>query len=99
MTAVMAQMFAGREPLNEETAFDIEFTDEHIVDGIYCQVQFEITPRAGFDAVGVDCGDGTKQDWPKASRTMAHNWSARGRYRVRFDKRLKWFRFTTAYAI
>ena len=99
MTAVMAQMFAGREPLNEETAFDIEFTDEHIVDGIYCQVQFEITPRAGFDAVGVDWGDGTKQDWPKASRTMAHNWSARGRYRVRLDRRLKWFRFTTAYAI
>ena len=87
MTAVMAQMFAGREPLNEETAFDIEFTDEHIADGIYCQVQFEITPRAGFDAVGVDWGDGTKQDWPKASRTMAHNWSARGRYRVRFDSR------------
>ena len=99
MTAVMAQMFAGREPLNEETAFDIEFTDEHIVDGIYCQVQFEITPRAGFDAVGVDWGDGTKQDWPKASRTMAHNWSARGRYRVRLDKRLKWFRFTECWTV
>ena len=28
MTAVMAQMFAGREPLNEETAFDIEFTEQ-----------------------------------------------------------------------
>ena len=28
MTAVMAQMFAGREPINEETAFDIEFTDD-----------------------------------------------------------------------
>ena len=98
MTTLIAQMFAG-SPVNEETVFDIEFTDEHIVDGVYCQVQFSFTPLEGNDAIGVDWGDGTKQDWPKASRTMAHNWSARGRYRVRFDKRLRWFRLTTAYAI
>ena len=30
---------------------------------------------------------------------LAHNWEARGRYRVKFDRRLKWFRFTEAYAI
>ena len=98
MTAAIAQMFAG-SPVNEETVFDIEFTDEHIVDGVYCQVQFSFTTLGGNDAVGVDWGDGTKQDWPKAQTLLAHNWDARGRYRVRFDRRLKWFRFTTAYAI
>ena len=98
MTTVIAQMFSG-SPVNEETIFDIEFTDEHIVDGVYCQVQFSFTPLGGNDAIGVDWGDGTKQDWPKAQTLLAHNWDAKGRYRVRFDRRLKWFRFTTAYAI
>ncbi len=99
MTAAIAQMFAGGGPLNEETVFDIEFTDEHVADGVCCQVQFSFTPLGGNDAIGVDWGDGTKQDWPKAQTLLAHNWDARGRYRVRFDRRLKWFRFTTAYAI
>ena len=99
MTAAIAQMFAGGGPLNEDTVFDIEFTDEHVADGVYCQVQFSVTPLGGNDAIGVDWGDGTKQDWPKAQTLLAHNWDARGRYRVRFDRRLKWFRFTTAYAI
>ena len=99
MTAAIAQMFAGGGPLNEDTVFDIEFTDEHVADGVYCQVQFSFTPLGGNDAIGVDWGDGTKQDWPKAQTLLAHNWDARGRYRVRFDRRLKWFRFTTAYAI
>lgn len=98
MTTLIAQMFSG-SPVNEETIFDIAFTEEHIADGTYCQVQFEVSPKAGFDAVGVDWGDGQSQDWPKSSRTMAHNWSARGRYRVRLDRRLRWFRLTTAYAI
>ncbi len=98
MTTVIAQMFSG-SPVNEETIFDIEFTEEHIVDGVYCQVQFNFTPLDGNDAIGVDWGDGTTQEWPKAQTLLAHNWDVRGRYRVRFDRRLKWFRFTTAYAI
>ena len=98
MTTLIAQMFAG-SPVNEETVFDIEFTDEHIVDGVYCQVQFSFTPLEGNDAIGVDWGDGIWRDWPKTQTLLAHNWDARGRYRVRFDRRLKWFRFTTAYAI
>ncbi len=98
MTTLIAQMFAG-SPLNEETVFDIEFTDEHIVDGVYCQVQFSFTPLDGNDAIGVDWGDGIWRDWPKTQTLLAHNWDTRGRYRVRFDRRLKWFRFTTAYAI
>lgn len=99
MMAVLMHMFSGTQPMKEETIFDIEFTEEHIADGVYCQVQFSFTPLGGNDAIGVDWGDGTRQDWPKAQPLLAHNWDARGRYRVRFDRRLKWFRFTTAYAI
>ena len=36
MTAAIAQMFAGGGPLNEDTVFDIEFTDEHVADGGPC---------------------------------------------------------------
>ena len=93
MIAAMMQVFAC-EPLKEETIFDIEFDEIEIPEGGQCQVQFYITPRAGFDAVGVDWGDGNRQDWPKSQYTMWHNWTATGKYRVKFDKRLKWFRFT-----
>ena len=99
MIAAMMQMFSGGEPLKEETIFDIEFTDEHLIDEVYCQVQFSFTPLDGNDAIGVDWGDGVRQDWPKTQTLLAHNWDAKGRYRVRFDRRLKWFRFTEAYAI
>ena len=64
MTTLIAQMFAG-SPVSEETVFDIEFTDEHIVDGVYCQVQFSFTPLDGNDAIGVDWGDGIWRDRPK----------------------------------
>ena len=98
MMPAVIQMLSA-ETVNVETIFDIEFTDEHLADGLYCQVQFEVSAKAGCDAVGVDWGDGRTQNWPKTSRVMAHNWSVRGRYRVRLDRRLRWFRFTTAYAI
>lgn len=98
MIAAMMQMFAV-EPWNEETIFDLEFTEEHIIDGVYCQVQFNFTPLDGNDSIGIDWGDGTTQEWPKTSTLLAHNWNTRGRYRVKFDKRLKWFRFTEAYAV
>ena len=98
MMAAMMQAFCGT-PLNEETAFEIEFTEEHIIEGVYCQVQFGFTALDGNDAIGVDWGDGTVQDWPKTQTLLAHNWSATGRYVVRFDRRLRWFRFTDAYAI
>ncbi|MBQ3747759.1 MAG: hypothetical protein II863_10175 [Kiritimatiellae bacterium] len=61
MIAAMMQVFAC-EPLKEETIFDIEFDEIEIPEGGQCQVQFYITPRAGFDAVGVDWGDGNRQD-------------------------------------
>ena len=98
MIAAMMQVFAC-EPLKEETIFDIEFDEIEIPEGGQCQVQFYITPRAGFDAVGVDWGDATKQDWPKSQYTMWHNWTATGKYRVKFDKRLKWFRFTECWTV
>ena len=99
MIAALMQMFSGGEPLKEETIFDIEFTDEHLIDEVYCQVQFNFTPLEGSDAIGIDWGDGQKQEWPRTQTLLAHNWDAKGRYRVRFDRRLKWFRFTDAYAI
>ncbi len=92
MIAAMMQMFAV-EPMKEETIFDIEFDDVEIPDGGQCQVQFYITTLDGYDAVGVDWGDGTTQDWPESQYTMWHNWTAPGRYRVKFDGRLGWFRF------
>lgn len=98
MMAALMQMF-GNVQLNEDTVFDIEFTDEHLNDEVYCQVQFSFTPLPGNDAIGVDWGDGSKQDWPKTWTLLAHNWDVKGRYRVKFDRRLKWFRFTEAYAI
>lgn len=93
MIAAMMQMFA-EEPLKEETIFDLEFDEIEIPDGGRCQVQFYITPLDGFDAVGVDWGDGTVQDWPSSQYTMWHNWTTPGKYRVKLDRRLKWFRFT-----
>ena len=98
MIAEMRQAFGTGKP-REETVFDVEFTEEHVIDGVFCQVQFEVRPRAGFDAVGVDWGDGEVMDWPATSRRMAHNWSDRGRFRVKLDARLGWFRLTTAYAV
>ena len=98
MTAAIMQMFAG-EQVKEDTVFDLDFDDVEIPEGGYCQIQFNITPRAGFDAVGVDWGDGTVQDWPKSQYTMAHNWTTPGHYRVKLDKRLKWFRFTTCWTV
>ena len=96
--AAMMQMFAG-EPLKDNTVFDLDFDEIEVPEGGYCQIQFYITPRAGFDAVGVDWGDGTVQDWPKSQYTMYHNWTAPGHYRVRLDKRLKWFRFTNCWTV
>ena len=87
MIAEMRQAFGTGKP-REETVFDVEFTEEHVIDGVFCQVQFEVRPRAGFDAVGVDWGDGETMDWPATSRRMAHNWSDRGRFRVTLDARL-----------
>ena len=86
------------DPWKEETIFDISFEDWEIQGG-YCQVQFYQTPRDGFDAIGVDWGDGMVQDWPKSRYTMYHNWTQAGRYRVRFDKRLKWYRFTECFTV
>ena len=97
MIAAMMQMFDN--PLKEETIFDISFEDWEIREGGYCQVQFYQTPRDGFDAIGVDWGDGTVQEWPKSRYNMAHNWTKPGRYRVKFDKRLKWFRFTECWTV
>ena len=99
MMAALMHMFSGTPSMKEETIFDIEFTEEHIIDGVYCQVQFNFTPLPGNDSIGVDWGDGTAQDWPKTQTLLAHNWEAQGRYRVKFDRRLKWFRFMDAYAI
>ena len=96
-TSTMMQMFMDA-PRSLETIIDIEFDEIEIPEGAKCQVQFYITPRTGFDAVGVDWGDGTAQDWPKSQYTMWHNWDAPGRYRVKFDERLKWFRFTEAWS-
>ena len=93
MIAAMMQMFAV-EPMKDETIFDIEFDEVEIPEGGQCQVQFYITPHDGYDAVGVDWGDGTVQDWPESQYTMWHNWTTPGRYRVKFDRRLSWFRFT-----
>ncbi|MBR2939891.1 MAG: hypothetical protein IKC14_01120, partial [Kiritimatiellae bacterium] len=98
MMAAMMQLFAG-EPLKEYTVFDLDFDEIEVPDGGYCQIQFYITPRAGFDAVGVDWGDGNVQDWPRSQYTMYHNWTAPGHYRVRLDKRLKWFRFTNCWTV
>ena len=96
MTAALMQMFASG-PFKEETIFDMEFDEIEIPAGGRCQVQFYITPRDGFDAVGVDWGDGTIQDWPKSQYTMRHDWTAPGKYRVKLDKRLKWFRFVESW--
>ena len=83
MIAAMMQMFSGGEPLKEETIFDIEFTDEHLIDEVYCQVQFNFTPLDGNDAIGVDWGDGVRQDWSAPSYILcsgATTWSPpRGR--------------------
>ncbi len=96
MIAAIMQMFDCA--MKEETIFDIVFEDWEIREN-YCQVQFYQTPLDGFDAIGVDWGDGTVQEWPKSRYTMYHNWSAPGRYRVKFDRRLKWFRFTECFTV
>lgn len=92
MMASMMQMFDS--PMREETIFDISFEDWEVPEGGYCQVQFYQVPRDGFDSIGVDWGDGTAQDWPRDRYNMTHSWTKKGRYRVRLDKRLKWFRFS-----
>ena len=99
MIAAIMQAFSAPEEWKEETIFDIEFTEAHIPDGAYCQVQFNFSALDGSDSIGIDWGDGTTQEWPKSQTLLAHNWETLGRYRVRFDRRLKWFRFTDAYAL
>lgn len=92
MMAAMMQMFAAG-PLREDTVFELDFDEIEIPEGGYCQIRFYITARAGFEAVGVDWGDGTVQDWPRSEYVMHHKWTSPGHYCVRLDKRLKWFRF------
>ena len=98
MTAALMQMFSAGTP-KVDTVFDLDFDEVDIPEGAFFQVQFNISPRDGFDAVGVDWGDGNVQDWPRSQYTMYHNWSSPGRYRVRLDGRLRWFRFTSSYSV
>ena len=50
MIAEMRQAFGTGKP-REETVFDVEFTEEHVIDGVFCQVQFEVRPRDGAQLV------------------------------------------------
>ncbi len=98
MITAFMQLLSPRA-VNEDTILEIEFDDTEIVEGSFCQLQFEMKPLDGEDAIGVDWGDGTVQDWPRSEFRMNHSWTAPGLYTVRFDRRLKWFRFTGGYTV
>ena len=83
-------------PLNDDTAFDVEFVEYEIRDN-YCQLQLQVERREGFDSVTVDWGDGTVDSW--TGGFVWHNYSSVGRFTIRIGREARWFRLWECYTV
>ena len=79
---------------HEDSAFDIEFSEE-MMEGGRCQLVLHVYPRDGCDTVTVDWGDGSVE---RCSDTSAwHDYTEARRYAVRIGKEARHFQLWSCY--